>query len=184
MFGNAFSFQGWMVVFQLWSPKRSLIARWVYFCKPLKCVCRCCSCGWINDIVISPAKLKWPWSLRWFLLVIHSRSCWCIDTCDIKYVWKSSCRRLWGLLFDSVFPNYLVHNICTTFGKIIKLYDCWLAFSIILCKTRNGVECWKHQNVMLSWRFCINYVGDDIDGCVILVPIHFCARWFPVDKTL
>ena len=34
-------------------PKRSLLARWVYFCKPLQWVCRCCSCGRINDIDIS-----------------------------------------------------------------------------------------------------------------------------------
>ena len=34
-------------------PKRSLIAHWVYFCKPLECVRRCCSCGRINDIAIS-----------------------------------------------------------------------------------------------------------------------------------
>ena len=34
-------------------PKGSLIARWVYFCKLLECVCRCSSCGRINDIAIS-----------------------------------------------------------------------------------------------------------------------------------
>ena len=33
--------------------KRSLISRWVYFCKPLGCVCQCCSCGRINDIAVS-----------------------------------------------------------------------------------------------------------------------------------
>ena len=37
-------------------PKISLIARWVYFCKPLECVCRCCSRERINEIAISQSN--------------------------------------------------------------------------------------------------------------------------------
>ena len=54
-----------------------------------------------------------------------------------------------------MFPHHLVPNICTNFGKIIKLYECWLPFSIILCKTKNGFECSKHQTLRFPEDFVL-----------------------------
>ena len=113
--------------------KRSLIACWVYFCKPLECMCQYCSCGRINDIAISqPNSNDFDCCIGLFWLFILDEVDSLTHATSSMYE-KASIIHFQDFGLTVLFPHYVVHNICTTFGKIIKLYDCWLAFSINLC---------------------------------------------------
>ena len=125
-----FSFSKLEGGFSIRTPRRSAIDCCVYRRRPLLSVWRCWKSGVINCIANFQPKRKNSFLKIFGVLLSFNRNSVAAFTRAISRMYENAAT---VYLNDFGLNDYfLIDDVSTSVGGIVKLYDCWIAFPVIL----------------------------------------------------